>query len=128
MPQNKPMTPTIIFILLAVGLLAGFLSGMVGIGGGIIIVPVLVYFLGFSQHQAQGTTLFMFLLPIGILGVMNYHKQGYVDYKTALIICSTFVFGSYFGSKLAISVDQKTIKQIFGVVIILLGAKMLFWK
>ena len=128
MPQNKPMTPTIIFILLAVGLLAGFLSGMVGIGGGIIIVPVLVYFLGYTQHQAQGTTLFMFLLPIGILGVMNYHKQGYVDYKTALIICSTFVFGSYFGSKLAISVDQKTIKQIFGVVIILLGAKMLFWK
>ena len=128
MPQNKPMTLTILFILLAVGLLAGFLSGMVGIGGGIIIVPVLVYFLGFTQHQAQGTTLFMFLLPIGILGVMNYHKQGYVDYKTALIICSTFVFGSYFGSKLAISLDQKTIKQIFGVVIILLGAKMLFWK
>jgi uncharacterized membrane protein YfcA len=122
------MTLTILFILLAVGLLAGFLSGMVGIGGGIIIVPVLVYFLGFTQHQAQGTTLFMFLLPIGILGVMNYHKQGYVDYKTAFIICSTFVFGSYFGSKLAISLDQKTIKQIFGAVIILLGAKMLFWK
>ena len=128
MLHNKPMTLTIIFILLAVGLLAGFLSGMVGIGGGIIIVPVLVYFLGFTQHQAQGTTLFMFLLPIGILGVMNYHKQGYVDYKTALIICSTFVFGSYFGSKLAISLDQKTIKQIFGAVIIILGAKMLFWK
>ena len=128
MPQNKPMTLTILFILLAVGLLAGFLSGMVGIGGGIIIVPVLVYFLGFTQHQAQGTTLFMFLLPIGILGVMNYHKQGYVDYKTALIICSTFVFGSYFGSKLAISIDQKTIKQIFGAIIILLGAKMLFSK
>ena len=128
MQQNKSMTLTILFILLAVGLLAGFLSGMVGIGGGIIIVPVLVYFLGFSQHQAQGTTLFMFLLPIGILGVMNYHKQGYVDYKTALIICSTFVFGSYFGSKLSISLDQKTIKQIFGAIIILLGAKMLFWK
>jgi uncharacterized membrane protein YfcA len=128
MQTSKSMTPAIIFILLAVGLLAGFLSGMVGIGGGIIIVPVLVYFLGFSQHQAQGTTLFMFLLPIGILGVMNYHKQGYVDYKTALIICTTFVFGSYFGSKLAISLDQKMIKQIFGAVIILLGAKMLFWK
>ncbi len=128
MQQNKSMTLTILFILLAVGLLAGFLSGMVGIGGGIIIVPVLVYFLGFSQHQAQGTTLFMFLLPIGILGVMNYHKQGYIDYKTALIICSTFIFGSYFGSKLSISLDQKTIKQIFGAIIILLGAKMLFWK
>lgn len=122
------MTIQILLILLAVGLAAGFLSGMVGIGGGIIIVPVLVYFLGFTQHQAQGTTLFMFLLPIGILGVMNYHKQGYVDYKTALIICSTFVFGSYFGSKLAISLDQKTVKQIFGAIIILLGAKMLFSK
>ncbi|MBA4241280.1 MAG: permease [Sphingobacteriaceae bacterium] len=122
------MTLQTLLILLAVGLAAGFLSGMVGIGGGIIIVPVLVYFLGFTQHQAQGTTLFMFLLPIGILGVMNYHKQGYVDYKTALIICTTFVFGSYFGSKLSISLDQKTVKQIFGAIIILLGAKMLFWK
>ncbi len=128
MPNKKSMDTSIILILLSVGLAAGFLSGLVGIGGGIIIVPVLVYFLGFSQHQAQGTTLFMFLLPIGIFGVLNYHKQGYVDYKTALIICSTFVFGSYFGSKFAISLDQKTIKQIFGVIIILLGCKMLFWK
>lgn len=128
MQTSKSMTITTLLILLAVGLLAGFLSGMVGIGGGIIIVPVLVYFVGFSQHQAQGTTLFMFLLPIGILGVMNYHKQGYVDYKTALIICTTFVFGSYFGSKLAISFDQKTIKQIFGAIIILLGIKMLMGK
>lgn len=128
MQNKKPMTLQILLILLAVGLAAGFLSGMVGIGGGIIIVPVLVYFLGFTQHQAQGTTLFMFLLPIGILGVMNYHKQGYVDYKTALIICTTFVFGSYFGSKLSISLDQKMVKQIFGAIIILLGAKMLFWK
>ncbi len=128
MEDKKPMTIQILLILLAVGLAAGFLSGMVGIGGGIIIVPVLVYFLGFTQHQAQGTTLFMFLLPIGILGVMNYHKQGYVDYKTALIICTTFVFGSYFGSKLSISLDQKTVKQIFGAIIILLGTKMLLGK
>jgi len=117
-----------ILILLLVGLLAGILSGMVGIGGGIIIVPVLVYFLHFSQHKAQGTTLFMFLLPIGILGVMNYYKAGYVDFKTALIIGSTFVIGSYFGSKWSISLDQKTVKQIFGVIIVLLGLKMVFWK
>lgn len=117
-----------VLILLVVGLLAGFLSGMVGIGGGIIIVPVLVYFLHFTQHQAQGTTLFMFLLPIGILGVMNYYKAGYVDFKTAFIIGSTFVLGSYFGSKFAISIDQKTVKQIFGVIIVLLGIKMIFFK
>lgn len=128
MENKKPMTLQILLILLAVGLAAGFLSGMVGIGGGIIIVPVLVYFLGFSQHQAQGTTLFMFLLPIGILGVMNYHKAGHVDFKTAFIIGATFVVGSYFGSKIAITLDQKLVKQIFGAIIIVLGAKMLFWK
>ena len=122
------MTIQILLILLAVGLAAGFLSGMVGIGGGIIIVPVLVYFLGFTQHQAQGTTLFMFLLPIGILGVMNYHKAGHVDFKTAFIIATTFVVGSFFGSKIAITLDQKLVKQIFGAIIIVLGAKMLFWK
>ena len=117
-----------VYILLIVGLLAGALSGMVGIGGGIIIVPVLVYFLGFSQHQAQGTTLFMFLLPIGILGVFNYYKEGYVDYRTALIVASTFVIGSYFGSKWAIALDQKTVKQVFGAIMVLLGIKMIFWK
>lgn len=122
------MTLSILLVLLAVGLAAGFLSGLVGIGGGIIIVPVLVYFLGFTQHQAQGTTLFMFMLPIGILGVMNYHKQGYVDYKTALIICTTFVLGSFFGSKLAISLDQKLVKQLFAVILVLLGIKMLLGK
>lgn len=128
MLNKKPMTLTTVLILLAVGLAAGFLSGMVGVGGGIIIVPVLVYFLGFTQHQAQGTTLFMFLLPIGILGVMNYHQKGFVDFKTACVIATTFVVGSYFGSKVAISLDQKLVKQIFGGIIIILGAKMLFWK
>ena len=117
-----------IYILLLVGLVAGLLSGLVGVGGGIVVVPVLVYFLNFSQQQAQGTTLFMFLLPIGILGVLNYYKAGYVDFKTAFIIASTFVIGSYFGSKLAISLDQKTVKQIFGVIIVILGIKMIFWK
>lgn len=117
-----------ILLLLTVGFAAGVLSGLVGIGGGIIIVPVLVYFLHFSQQQAQGTTLFMFLLPIGVLGVINYYKAGFVDFKTAAIIASTFVVGSYFGSKFAIALDQKTVKQIFGVIIVLLGLKMIFWK
>ena len=128
MKKQKPMTFSILLVLLAVGLNAVILSGLVGIGGGIIIVPVLVYFLGFTQHQAQGTTLFMFMLPIGFLGVMNYHKQGYVDYKIALIICTTFILGSFFGSKLAISLDQKLVKQIFAVIMVLLGIKMLVGK
>ena len=120
------MTLLEITILLAIGLFAGFLSGLVGIGGGIVIVPVLVYYFSMSQKTAQGTTLFMFLLPIGILGVYNYHKAGHVDFNTAAIIAIAFVFGSYFGSKTAISIDTKLVKQIFAVSIILIGIKMLW--
>lgn len=117
-----------IVILLIIGLIAGFLSGLIGIGGGIVIVPVLVYFLGFDQKTAQGTTLFMFLFPIGILGVYNYYKGGLLDYKTALIMAITFVVGSYLGSKTVIAMDTKLVKQLFGAFIILIGLKMLFGK
>ncbi|MBI2721463.1 MAG: sulfite exporter TauE/SafE family protein [Bacteroidetes bacterium] len=117
-----------VLILLVVGLLAGFLSGLIGIGGGIIIVPVLVYLLNYDQKTAQGTTLFMFLLPIGILGVYNYYKGGFLDYKTALIMAATFIIGSYFGSKTVMVMDTKIVKQMFGAFIILIGIKMLFNK
>ena len=117
-----------LIILLIVGLIAGFFSGLVGIGGGVIIVPVLVYFLNMNQKMAQGTTLFMFLFPIGILGVYNYYKGGYVDYKSALIIAATFVIGSYYGSKMVIGIDTKVVKQIFGAMLMLVGLKMLLNK
>jgi uncharacterized membrane protein YfcA len=122
------MTIYQISILLFIGICAGFLSGMVGIGGGIIIVPMLVYFLGFEQHTAQGTALFMFLFPIGILGVMNYYNKGFVDMKTAAFICSTFIIGSYFGSKLAISIDKATITKAFGIIFLIISLKMIFGK
>lgn len=121
------MTTSTIIIYLIVGLAAGLLSGLVGIGGGVIVVPVLVY-LGFGQHMAQGTVLFMFLLPIGILGVWHYHSQGYVDFKSAFIIGSTFVIGSYFGAKAAVNIDQVLLKTVFGCILVLLGLKMIFWK
>lgn len=117
-----------ILILLAIGLVAGTLSGMVGIGGGVVIVPALVYFFGMSQHGAQGTTLAMFLLPIGILGVANYYKAGHVDIKTALIIASAFLFGSYFGSKIVLNMDQVLLKRIFGAIILVLSIKMILNK
>jgi uncharacterized membrane protein YfcA len=122
------MTIYQISILLLIGICAGFLSGMVGIGGGIIIVPMLVYFLGFEQHTAQGTALFMFLFPIGILGVMNYYNKGFVDMKTAAFICSTFIIGSYFGSKLAISIDKATVTKVFGIIFLIISLKMIFGK
>ena len=117
-----------LFVLLAVGIIAGFLSGLIGIGGGIVIVPVLIYFFSMSQKTAQGTTLFMFLLPIGVLGVYNYYKAGHVDFKAAAIMAITFVIGSYLGSKAAIEFDTKLVKQIFAVSIIIIGVKMLLGK
>lgn len=122
------MNTTAILVLLMVGLAAGMLSGLVGIGGGIVIVPMLVYFLGFDQHTAQGTTLFMFLFPIGILGVMNYYNKGNVDMKTAAVICTTFILGSYFGSKLALSIDKTTITKVFGIIFLIISLKMIFGK
>jgi len=121
------MTNTII-ILLIIGLIAGFLSGLVGIGGGIIIVPVLFYLLKVDQKTAQGTTIFMFLLPIGLLSVFNYYKAGHINFKFALIMAITFFIGSFFGSKTAIAIDTKMIKQFFAIVMILVGIKMLWNK
>lgn len=119
---------TSIIILLCIGLVAGILSGMVGIGGGIIIVPALVYFLGFNQHTAQGTTLAMFLIPIGILGAVNYYQAGHIDIKVALTIAVTFIVGSYIGSKISIGLDQNMVKKIFGIIIFIISIKMIFGK
>lgn len=123
--KNIMETQTII-LLLVIGMAAGILSGMVGIGGGIIIVPALIYFLGFSQKMAQGTSLAILLLPIGLLGVIQFYKQGYVDPKVVLIISAAFFFGSYFGSKIALSLPQETVKKIFAILMIVIACKMLF--
>lgn len=120
------MDTQVILILLLVGLAAGVLSGMVGVGGGIIIVPCLVYFLGFSQKMAQGTSLGILLLPVGILGVMQFYKSGYVDLRVVGIIALAFIAGSYFGSKWALNMPQETIKKIFAVMMLIIAIKMLF--
>jgi len=120
------MTTTI--ILLCVGLAAGILSGMVGVGGGIIIVPALVYFMAMTQHQAQGTSLAVLLLPVGIFAVYNYYKADYVDVKATLIIASTFLIGGYFGSKISIAIDQNVVKKVFGVFLLLVAFKMILGK
>ncbi|MBS1743794.1 MAG: sulfite exporter TauE/SafE family protein [Bacteroidetes bacterium] len=115
-----------ILLLLVIGAAAGILSGMVGIGGGIIIVPALIYILGFSQKMAQGTSLGILLLPIGLLGVLQFYKQGYIDVRVVLIISAAFFFGSYFGSKIALSLPQETVKKIFAMLMIVIAVKMLF--
>lgn len=116
-----------ILILIAVGLVAGTLSGLVGVGGGIIIVPALVFFLGFSQQAAQGTSLGLLLLPAGILAVINYYKQGFIDLKVVGIMCAAFVLGGWVGSKLALSLSQEMVKKIFAVVLFYTAFKMMGW-
>jgi len=115
-----------VLIVILIGIAAGMLSGLVGIGGGLVIVPALVYFLGFSQHTAQGTSLMMILLPVGVLAVINYYKQGYVDMKVVWLLAIGFIVGGYFGSKIAISLPQETVKKIFAVLMIAIAIKMLF--
>ncbi|HEY1032285.1 MAG TPA: sulfite exporter TauE/SafE family protein [Flavipsychrobacter sp.] len=123
----KEMSLQTIVILLLIGFAAGILSSMVGIGGGVVIVPALVLALGMSQKLAQGTSLALMLPPIGVLAVMNYYKQGYVDLKVAGIICTTFILGGYVGSKIVLGLEPSLIKKIFAVFMILIAVKYLFF-
>tara|TARA_R110000868_G_scaffold227553_2_gene480550 strand:- start:92 stop:466 length:375 start_codon:yes stop_codon:yes gene_type:complete len=117
-----------IIILLVIGVLAGILSGMIGVGGGIIIVPALVYFMGMSQHGAQGTSLALMLPPIGILAAMNYYKAGALNIKYALIISIAFILGGYIGSKISISyISEDSMKRIFGIVMLIASIKLVFF-
>ncbi len=116
-----------IVILLVIGLIAGMLSGVVGIGGGIVIVPALVFFIGFSQRMAQGTSLAIMLLPIGLLAVIQFYKAGYVDIKVSAIIAFAFFIGSYFGSKIALTVSQDVLKKCFAILLFIVAIKMLFF-
>ena len=115
-------------ILIVIGLLAGILSGLVGVGGGILMIPLLIMFLGLNQHQAQGTALFAMLPPIGILAAMNYYKEGFVKWEYSAVIALTFVVGGYFGSKLAISLPEQTVRKVFGVIMLIGAIKLIFSK
>lgn len=109
------MTPQTILILAIIGIFAGILSGFVGVGGGVIIVPALVFFLGLSQHTAQGTSLFVLSMPVVLLAVINYSKSGNIEWKYGLVIAATFLIGAYVGSKLSLRLSPGMVKLIFGV-------------
>lgn len=116
-----------VFLLVCIGLAAGTLSGMIGIGGGIVMVPMLVL-LGFTQHQAQGTSLAALLPPVTFLAVVNYNRAGFIDWRYAIIISLVFIIGGFIGSKIAIYVDQKTLKKIFGFILLLIAGKLILGK
>lgn len=122
------MSVSMLLIIIVIGIITGITAGMLGVGGAIIMVPALIYFLGFSQHMAQGTSLAVMLPPIGILAAYNYWKAGHVDWRIALILAVTFIIGSYFGSKLAITMPQHLLKKIFGLILLIVALRMLIWK
>ncbi len=122
------MSTTTILGLLAIGLAAGILSSMVGIGGGVVIVPALVLVFAMSQKMAQGTSLALLLMPVGIFAVINYYKAGYVDVKMAGVLCVAFVVGSFLGSKVALGLPENVLKKIFGVFMMLISIKYLFFS
>ena len=126
--QTKKMDTNIIIGVLIIGLAAGILGGMVGVGGGLIVVPALIYFLGYSQHAAQGTSLGLLVLPVAILGMMNYYKHGYVDFKIVGLLAAGFVVGSYFGSKWSLSLPQEIVKKVFAILLFYTAFKMIGWE
>jgi len=122
------MSSLYILILIFIGLLAGIMSGLVGVGGGILIIPLLIFLLGFTQHEAQGTALFAMLPPIGILAAINYYKEGFVKWEYAAVIALTFVLGGYVGSKISLNLSPNIIQRIFGVIMLIGAIKLIFSK
>lgn len=117
---------TNIWLCIILGLVAGIVSGMTGIGGGIIILPALIFFLGFSQHQAQGTTLALLVPPIDLLAAWTYYKQGYVDIKVAALLCLGFILGGWFGAKIGTSLPNGVLTKIFALLLIMSAVRVLF--
>lgn len=122
------MNTSVLLSLILIGLLAGFFSGTLGIGGSVVMIPLLILWVNFSQHEAQGTSLAVLAVPVTLLAAFNYYKEGQVNWKYAAIIAVTFVVGGYLGSKLAISINQSLLKKIFGGVLFLVALKMIFGK
>lgn len=120
------MVDSILFIV--IGTVAGILSGLFGIGGGIIIVPALVYLCGFTQLKAQGTSLAILLPPVGILAFLNYYKRGQVNLKGGILICIFLVVGSVFGAKLSNIIPINVMKRLFGILMMLISVKLIFSK
>ncbi|HMN48297.1 MAG TPA: sulfite exporter TauE/SafE family protein [Ignavibacteriaceae bacterium] len=120
------MSNEILFVIL--GLVAGVFSGIIGLGGGVIIVPALVFIFGLSQQQAQGTTLALMVPPIGILAAYTYYQHGFVDLKIAGLICLGFILGGWFGAKIAVQLPREVLQKIFAIVLMFLSVKMFFAK
>ena len=119
------MTP---YVYVALGLVAGIFGGMFGLGGGLIVIPAMVYLFGFSQHQAQGTALAMMLPPVGILAVLRYYYNGNIKWAVAGFMCLGFIVGGLVGAHLAQAVPGLWLKRCFGALMLLVSLKLIIGK
>ena len=117
-----------ILILVTIGLAAGVFSGMFGIGGGLIMVPAMVFFLGMSQHSAQGTSLGVLVVPVAAVAAFNYYRQGELEIKYAAIIALSFILGGYFGSKISLGLSELMLKRIFGLLMLAMAIRLIFFS
>ncbi|MBN1985356.1 MAG: sulfite exporter TauE/SafE family protein [Prolixibacteraceae bacterium] len=117
-----------LLLLIIIGLLSGMLAGVFGIGGAILVIPALVFIMGLSQHQAQGTSLAFMIPPIGILAAWNYWKAGYVNWKFALVLSLTFIVGAYLGSQFSLNISDRMLRRFFGFLLLLVAVKMIVSK
>jgi len=122
------MNITLVISLVVIGLLAGVLSGFMGVGGGVIMIPLMVVLLGFSQHEAQGTSLAVLAIPVTFLAAYNYYNAGHVNWKFAIVIALAFMVGGYLGSKFSVSIDQGILRKVFGVILLVAAIKLFFTK
>ncbi len=122
------MSVSVIVVLIIIGLVAGTFSGLIGIGGAIIIIPSLVFLLGMDQYSAQGTSLATMLLPIGLLAALNYYKAGELNIKYAMVIAIAFLVGGYLGSKVALQIPEHVLRKVFAGILVLIAVKMFLGK
>lgn len=120
------MSISTVFILAVIGIIAGILGGMVGLGGGIILIPALIFIMKLDQQTAQGTSIAVMLPPIGVFAVYNYYKAGFVNMPYAIIIAAAFMLGGYFGSSLALKLSPNIMRKGFSILLILIAIKMFF--
>jgi len=130
--KSSRMDYQAVIILILIGLAAGVLSGLVGVGGGIVLVPALVYFLNYNQHQAQGTSLGVLTFPVTILAFLSYYREclntgAPIELKVILIIAAGFIVGGLLGSSFAVKIEQSTLKKLFALILFYTGIKMLDW-
>lgn len=120
---------TLILSLILIGLLAGMLSGFMGVGGGVVMIPLMMLFLSYDQHQAQGMSLAVLAVPVTFLAAYTYHKAGHaIEWKYALVIAIFFVVGGYIGSKFAVSLNQQVLKRIFALILVVAAVKLFLSK